>query len=79
MTIILITKCVTGGSATLTHIYEETLVSVVEDGNQRPAKNGDITKAIAWLVSQGYIQATKPRFLGKASAVREREYTFSKE
>jgi hypothetical protein len=79
MTITLITKCVTGGAAKVTHIYEETLVSVVEGGNRRPATNGDISKAIAWLVSQGYTQTAKPRFLGKASTIREREYTFSKE
>ncbi len=79
MTITLITKCVTGGSATLTHIYEETLISVVEDGNKRPATNGDINKAIAWLVGKGYTQVAKPRFLGRASTIREREYTFSKE
>jgi hypothetical protein len=79
MTITLITKCVTSGAATLPHIYEETLVSVVEDGNKRPATSGDITKAITWLISQGYTQAAKPRFLGKASTIREREYTFSKE
>jgi len=79
MTINLITKCVTGGAAKVTHIYEETLVSVVEDGTQRPATSGDINKAIAWLISQGYAQAAKPRFLGKAATIREREYTFSKE
>ena len=79
MTINLITKCVTGGAAKVTHIYEETLISVVEDGNKRPATSNDVSKAIAWLVSQGYTQAAKPRFLGKASAIREREYTFSKE
>jgi hypothetical protein len=79
MTITLITKCVTGGSSKLTHIYEETLISVIEDGTRRPATSRDITKAIAWLISQGYTQAAKPRFLGKASTIREREYTFSKE
>ena len=79
MTINLITKCVTGGAAKVTHIYEETLITVVEDGNKRPATNGDINKATAWLVSQGYTQAAQPRFLGKAATIREREYTFAKE
>ena len=78
MTITLITKCVTGGSAKLTHIYEETLVSVVEDGTQRPAKNGDISKAIAWLVAKGYTQTAKPHFLGRAATIRERAYVFAK-
>jgi hypothetical protein len=78
MTITLITKCVTGGSAKLTHIYEETLISVVEDGAKRPAKNGDFGKAIAWLVGQGYKPAARPRFLGKAATIREREYVFAK-
>ena len=79
MTITLITKCVTGGSAKLTHIYEETLITVVEDGNKRPATSSDLCKAIAWLVGKGYKPTAKPRFLGKASTIREREYTFSKE
>jgi len=78
MTITLITKCVTGGSAKLTHIYEETLISVVENGATRTAKNNDLGKAIAWLVSQGYKPTAQPRFLGRASTIREREYTFAK-
>ena len=79
MTINLITKCVTGGAAKVTHIYEETLISVVEDGTKRPATSSDVSKAIAWLVSQGYKPTAQPRFLGKAATIREREYTFSKE
>ncbi len=79
MTIQLITKCVTGGAAKVTHIYEETLISVVEDGAKRRATNGNVNKAIAWLVSKGYKPAAQPRFLGKAATIREREYTFSKE
>ncbi len=78
MTIILITKCVTGGSAKLTHIYEETLTTVVQDGSKRPATSNDVSKAIAWLVAQGYKPTAQPRFLGRASTIREREYTFAK-
>ena len=78
MTIHLITKCVTGGAAKVTHIYEETLITVVEDGTKRPATSNDVNKAIAWLVSKGYKPTAQPRFLGKASTIREREYTFSK-
>ena len=79
MTISLITRCVTSGAAVMPHIYEETLVTVVEDGNKRPATSNNVNKAIAWLISKGYAQAAKPRFLGKAATIREREYTFSKE
>ena len=78
MTITLITKCVTGGSAKLTHIYEETLISVVENGVARSATSSNVTTAIAWLVSNGYKPTAQPRFLGKASTIREREYTFAK-
>jgi hypothetical protein len=79
MTITLVTRCVTSGAAVMPHIYEETLISVIEDGNKRPAKNSSITTAIAWLASNGYKPAAQPRFLGRASTIREREYTFSKE
>ncbi len=41
--------------------------------------SGDINKAVAWLVSQGYKPTAQLRFLGKAATIREREYTFSKE
>ena len=78
MTINLITRCVTSGAAQMPHIYEETLISVVEDGTARPAKNGSITTAIAWLASNGYKPTAQPRFLGRASTIREREYTFAK-
>ncbi len=47
MTINLITRCATSGAASMPHIYEETLIAVVEDGNKRPAKNSSITTAIA--------------------------------
>ena len=78
MTITLVTRCVTSGAAAVPHIYEETLISVVEDGTTRPAKNSSITTAIAWLVSNGYKPTAQPRFLGRASTIREREYTFAK-
>ena len=78
MTISLITRCVTSGAAAMPHIYEETLISVVEGGKQRPATSSSITTAIAWLVRNGYKPTAQPRFLGRASTIREREYTFAK-
>ncbi len=77
-TMTLITKCVTSGAAVAPHIYEETLTTVVQDGKSRPATSTDITKAIAWLISQGFKPTAKPRFLGKAATIREREYAFAK-